>query len=145
MIAAALGDIMAKVCKRGCRPAIARRRTGMKDQLRKRYGLPMAIAMVIGIVIGSGVFFKAETVLKATGGNVSTGILAWAIVGIVMIICAYSFSILASRYEKVNGVVDYAEVMVSPRYGYYMTEIMLLPLETSIPTVYISAPPVDEY
>ena len=51
----------------------------------------MAIAMVIGIVIGSGVFFKAETVLKATGGNVSTGILAWAIVGVVMIICAYSF------------------------------------------------------
>ena len=72
----------------------------MKDQLQKRYGLPMAIAMVIGIVIGSGVFFKAEAVLKATGGNVSIGILAWAIVGVVMIICAYSFSILASRYEK---------------------------------------------
>ena len=36
----------------------------------------MAIAMVVGIVIGSGVFFKAETVLKATGGDVLTGILA---------------------------------------------------------------------
>ena len=48
----------------------------MKDQLQKRYGLPMAIAMVVGIVIGSGVFFKAETVLKATGGDVLTGILA---------------------------------------------------------------------
>ena len=80
----------------------------------------MAIAMVIGIVIGSGVFFKAETVLKATGGNVIAGILAWALVGLVMIICAYNFSILASRYEKVNGIVDYAEVMVSPGYGYYM-------------------------
>ena len=60
----------------------------MKDQLQKRYGLPMAIAMVVGIVIGSGVFFKAETVLKATGGDVLTGILAWAIVGVVMMICA---------------------------------------------------------
>ena len=74
----------------------------------------MAIAMVVGIVIGSGVFFKAETVLKATGGDVLTGILAWAIVGVVMMICAYTFSIMASRYEKVNGVVDYAEVMVGP-------------------------------
>ncbi|MDD2562014.1 MAG: amino acid permease [Eubacteriales bacterium] len=107
----------------------------MKDQLQKRYGLPMAIAMVIGIVIGSGVFFKAETVLKATGGNVSTGILAWAIVGVVMIICAYSFSILASRYEKVNGVVDYSEVMVGPRYGYYMGWFMTFIYQPSITAV----------
>jgi len=107
----------------------------MKDQLQKRFGLPMAVAMVIGIVIGSGVFFKAETVLKATGGNVSAGILAWAIVGLVMIICAYNFSVLASRYEKVNGVVDYAEVMVSPRYGYYMGWFMTFIYQPSITAV----------
>lgn len=107
----------------------------MKNQLQKRYGLPMAIAMVVGIVIGSGVFFKAETVLKATGGDVGTGIMAWAIVGVVMIVCAYSFSILASRYEKVNGIVDYAEVMVSPRYGYYMGWFMTFVYQPSITAV----------
>ena len=31
----------------------------MEEQLTKKYGLPTAIAMVIGIVIGSGIFFKA--------------------------------------------------------------------------------------
>ena len=107
----------------------------MKDQLQKRYGLPMAIAMVVGIVIGSGVFFKAETVLKATGGDVLTGILAWAIVGVVMMICAYTFSIMASRYEKVNGVVDYAEVMVGPRYGYYMGWFMTFIYQPAITSV----------
>ncbi len=110
-------------------------KTQMKDQLQKRYGLAMAIAMVVGIVIGSGVFFKAETVLKATGGDVITGILAWAIVGVVMIICAYTFSILASRYEKVNGVVDYAEVMVGPRYGYYMGWFMTFIYQPCITSV----------
>ena len=95
----------------------------------------MAIAMVVGIVIGSGVFFKAETVLKATGGDVLTGILAWAIVGVVMMICAYTFSILASRYEKVNGVVDYAEVMVGPRYGYYMGWFMTFIYQPAITSV----------
>ena len=95
----------------------------------------MAIAMVVGIVIGSGVFFKAETVLRATGGDVGTGILAWAIVGVVMIICAYTFAIMASRYEKVNGVVDYAEVMVSPRYGYYMGWFMTFVYQPCITSV----------
>ena len=32
----------------------------MEAKLEKKYGLFTAIAMVVGIVIGSGVFFKAE-------------------------------------------------------------------------------------
>ena len=39
------------------------------NQLEKRYGLVTAICMVVGIVIGSGVFFKAEKILTATGGD----------------------------------------------------------------------------
>ena len=46
----------------------------LDNQLEKKYGLITAISMVVGIVIGSGVFFKAEAVLKATGGNVVIGI-----------------------------------------------------------------------
>ena len=41
----------------------------MGNDLQKKYGLPTAIALVVGIVIGSGVFFKAEKILTATGGN----------------------------------------------------------------------------
>ena len=35
----------------------------MNNELTKKYGLLTAICMVVGIVIGSGVFFKAEKVL----------------------------------------------------------------------------------
>lgn len=41
----------------------------MGNDLQKKYGLPTAIALVVGIVIGSGVFFKAEKILTATGGQ----------------------------------------------------------------------------
>lgn len=99
----------------------------MEKGLEKKYGLVMAIAMVIGIVIGSGVFFKAEKVLTATGGDLPTGILAWVIGGLIMIVCAYVFSIMATRYEKVNGIVDYAEMALGSKYGYmigwFMTTI----------------------
>ena len=39
----------------------------MENKLEKRYGLITAITMVVGIVIGSGVFFKAEKILNCTG------------------------------------------------------------------------------
>jgi APA family basic amino acid/polyamine antiporter len=90
------------------------------NELKKKYGLMTAIAMVVGIVIGSGVFFKAEVVLKATGGNIPLGIAAWGIVGVIMLICAFTFSVMASKYEKVNGLVDYAEMTVGSRYAYYV-------------------------
>ena len=92
----------------------------MSNELSKKYGLFTAISMVIGIVIGSGVFFKAEKVLTATGGDMKTAIVAWLLGGLIMIICAYTFSTMAAKYEKVNGLVDYAETIVGPKYAYFM-------------------------
>ena len=40
--------------------------------------------MVVGIVIGSGVFFKAQTILQKTNGDLPLGILAWVIGGAIM-------------------------------------------------------------
>lgn len=88
------------------------------NQMKKRYGLFTAICMVVGIVIGSGVFFKAQDILTYTGGNMLLGILAWVIGGIVMMICAFNFANFATKHVKVNGVVDYAEAIVGPRYAY---------------------------
>lgn len=94
------------------------------QELKQKYGLLTAIAMVVGIVIGSGVFFKAEKVLNVTGGNLPLGILAWAVGGLIVLVCAYAFSILATRYLKVNGIVDYAENAVGEKYAYFMAWFM---------------------
>ncbi|UZQ49201.1 APC family permease [Clostridium kluyveri] len=107
----------------------------MEIGLKKKYGLFTAVAMVVGIVIGSGVFFKAEAVLKATGGNMPLGIAAWGIVGLIMIICSYSFATMATKYEKVNGVVDYAEVSVGKKYGYYVGWFMAVIYQPTITSV----------
>ena len=99
----------------------------MQNELKKKYGLPTAIAMVVGIVIGSGVFFKAEKILSTTGGNLKTGILSWVIGGVIMVACACAFAILATEHEQVNGLVAYADATVGQKYGYllgwYMTTI----------------------
>ena len=98
----------------------------MEPKLEKKYGLFTAIAMVVGIVIGSGVFFKAEKILTATGGNLKQGILAWVIGGIIMISCAYTFSVMATKYQYVNGVVDYAEAAMGKKYAYYVGWFMAI-------------------
>ncbi len=92
----------------------------MDNQLKKKYGLITAIAMVIGIVVGSGVFFKAEKILVATGGDLSLAILAWIIGGVIMVVCAYVFAVMATKYEHVNGIIDYAEATLGRGYGYYV-------------------------
>lgn len=92
----------------------------MGTELKKKYGLVTAICMVVGIVIGSGVFFKAQNVLQYTQGNMPLGILAWVIGGIVIIVCSYNFATLANKYEKVNGLVDYAEATLGSRYAYML-------------------------
>ncbi len=107
----------------------------MKNGLKAKYGLPTSIAMVVGIVIGSGVFFKGEKVLNQTGGNLPLGILAWVLGAVIMIVCAYTFAIMATRHVKVNGVVDYAEAMIGERYAYligWFTTFIYFPSLTSI-------------
>ena len=91
------------------------------ETLKKRYGLITAICMVVGIVIGSGVFFKAQNVLNKTGGDALDGILAWIIGGAIMVVLASTFAIMATKYEKVNGVVDYAEAICGKTYAYYIS------------------------
>ena len=88
--------------------------------MEKRYTLPVAIALVVGTVIGSGVFFKAEAVLTKTGGNLSVGILAFIIMGVVMIISACTFGVVAQSHEGVEGLVGYASASCGKGYGYYV-------------------------
>lgn len=98
----------------------------MSNTLEKRYGLWTAVSMVVGIVIGSGVFFKAEKILSATGGDLGMGIVAWLIGGAIMISCGYVFALLAGKYEKVNGIVDYAEAAFGSTYGYLVGWFMAI-------------------
>ena len=88
------------------------------NELKKRYGLITAICMVVGIVIGSGVFFKATPVFTNNGGNMINSILTVLTVGVLMTICAYTFSVLAGKHSKVNGIVDYAEAQVGEGLAY---------------------------
>ncbi len=106
----------------------------MDKGLEKKYGLPTSIAMVVGIVIGSGVFFKADDVLTSTGGNLILSLIAWCVGAVAMIFGSLVFAEFAQRIEKSNGLVDYTEAAYGKRAGYlagwFNCVIYLIPITT---------------
>lgn len=75
----------------------------------KKYSLLTAIAMIVGIVIGSGIFFKADDVLIATGGNVILGVIIFTIAATAIVFGCLSISQLAKRSENPGGIISYME------------------------------------
>ena len=49
---------------------------------KREYGLFTAIAMIVGIVIGSGIFFKSDNILIYTGGSIIKGVLVFSIAAV---------------------------------------------------------------
>ncbi|MBX7323162.1 APC family permease [Clostridium chauvoei] len=76
---------------------------------KNEYGLFTAIGMIVGVVIGSGIFFKSDNILIATNGSVSLGVLVFCIAAIGIIFGSLTISELASRNTKAGGVITYAE------------------------------------
>jgi APA family basic amino acid/polyamine antiporter len=76
---------------------------------KNKYGLFTCIAMIVGVVIGSGIFFKSDNILIATGGNVSLGVLVFCIAAISIIFGSLTISELAAKNDKAGGIITYAE------------------------------------
>lgn len=90
------------------------------EKVKSKFGLPTGIAMVVGIVIGSGVFLKAGGVLQDTGGNLLFSLIAWLTGGLIMVISGFCFAIFANKVEKFNGVIDYVEHSTNRRIAYHL-------------------------
>lgn len=111
----------------------------MQQQVKKQYGIWTGIAMVIGIVIGSGVFIKAGKVLNSVGGDLKLALLAWLVGGLIMVASAFCFALFASKITKFNGVVDYVEKATNKKVGYFIAWTMTTlyyPIITSIVAIF---------
>ena len=78
----------------------------------------MAFCMVVGTVIGSGIFFRNEPILAVVGGNMWYGVAAWGVGGLITLVISYVFATLAVKHEDAKGLVGVAEKMVGGPYGY---------------------------
>ncbi|NEU05124.1 APC family permease [Clostridium senegalense] len=78
----------------------------MSQENKRSMGLKEAISIVVGVVIGSGVFFKASVVFKEAGSPL-LGILAWLIAGLITICAGLTVAEIASAIPKEGGLYAY--------------------------------------
>lgn len=81
----------------------------------KKYGLFTSMTMVVGIVVGSGIFFKSDNILRYTNGNILLGVAVFIIAAIGIIFGSLTISELSSRTSNVGGLIAYAEEFIDKK------------------------------
>lgn len=101
-----------------------------KQEMKKNLGITTAMTIVVGCVIGSGVFFKPQAIYTATGGAPGLGMLAWVITGFACVAAAMTFAEVAIMIPKTGGMVVYLEEAFGKRVGYlagWMQSVLFYP------------------
>lgn len=87
----------------------------LEKNQNEHYGFMTATAMIVGIVIGTGIFFKCDDVLSYTGGNLWLGVLVFCIGAFGIIFGSLTLTELSVRNKTNGGIVGYYEEFISKK------------------------------
>lgn len=84
-------------------------REAVMDQkkMKKNMGVMTAMSVVVGCVIGAGVFFKPYAIYQATGGAPGMAMISWIAGGLMSIFGALTFAEIAVLIPRTGGMVTY--------------------------------------
>ncbi|MBW9147939.1 amino acid permease [Clostridium sp. CM028] len=85
--------------------------------LKKEIGLLESITLVIGMVIGSGIFFKPSIVFK-NAGSPTMGILAWVAGGIITMASGLTIAEIAAAIPKTGGIFIYLKELYGEKWAF---------------------------
>ena len=101
----------------------------------ERYSLATALSLIVGISIGSGIFFKSDNILVATGGNVTLGVAMFLLAATTIVFGGLTLARFASQTAGAGGPIAYAERFLGPRrltfIGWNFT-FVYLPIVTAV-------------
>lgn len=84
----------------------------------RSFGLMTAVAMIVGIVIGSGIFFKADDILLMTNGNVMIGCLILMLGAIGIIFGGLTIAEWAKVTDNAGGLISYGEKAFGRKFAF---------------------------
>lgn len=88
------------------------------NKSKEKITLVQSILIAIGFVVGSGIFFRADNILSATGGNLLIAILGWLFLGTTLIFAGITVSVLAERTKLTGGISSYFEELYGKKAGF---------------------------
>ncbi|MGL5662853.1 MAG: APC family permease, partial [Cetobacterium sp.] len=90
----------------------------MSENLEKRYGFSVAFSMVVGIVIGIGIFFKAGQILVAANMNPKIAIAAWVLGGIISILSGLTAAEVGAAIPETGGMIAWIKKIYGKRIAF---------------------------
>lgn len=82
--------------------------------LQRTLGLPDLIMIVVGAVIGSGIFVVPAAVLRQSGGHVGVALLVWLVAGILSLLGALTYGELGAMKPEAGGLYAYLRDAFGP-------------------------------
>ena len=86
-------------------------------ELKKSMGLVSGCCMIVGCIIGSGIFVSPGGVLRGTG-SIGLALVVWAICGIFSMVGAYCYAELGLCMKKSGGDYAYIHYTFGPFVGF---------------------------
>ena len=90
-----------------------------QNTLKKSITTIEAVAIVVGTIIGSGIFLKPSIVLN-NAGSPSMSLLAWVTGGIITLASALTIAEIASAIPKTGGLYVYLEDLYGEVWGFLL-------------------------
>src|SRR5687767_15535166 len=97
----------------------------MTDQLRRTLSLRDLIFIVVGTVIGSGIFLTPGGVVRAAGSG-GMALLAWTIGGVLSLLGALTFAELGASRPQSGGMYVYLRDAFGPLLAFLFGWTMFL-------------------
>jgi len=82
--------------------------------IKRTIGLPQAVALYIGSVLGSGILVVPGLAAEIAG---PASIVAWGFMALLILPMALSMGLLAARFPNAGGVSHFAEMAFGPKAG----------------------------
>jgi APA family basic amino acid/polyamine antiporter len=89
-----------------------------RDELEKVLGFYSVVFIVIGQVIGSGIFFKPQVVAQQTGGYVGLILTLWIVCGLVNLCGALSMGELGAMFPRAGGTYVFLRETYGPLWSF---------------------------
>lgn len=91
------------------------------NQTHKKIGGFTTFAMLVGSVVGIGIFLKNNTIFKNTDYNPTTTIVAWAIAAIVCLFLSISYSRISTMTQSRAGIAGWIDKLGYKKFSRFVS------------------------
>jgi APA family basic amino acid/polyamine antiporter len=84
------------------------------NQLRRILGISDLVLMIVGTVIGSGIFLVPGVVLRAVGNSVPVALMVWLVGGVLSLLGALTYGELSAMKPQAGGLYVYIRDCFGP-------------------------------